>query len=151
MAADGSKNRKESKARLSKREKTKGWDFGPKEITRKYGAAESGKPTWFLGRKELRKERIKAGQIAVHANACWCSDRHAAKRGKGLKRLGYLLCGKNLFRSIARVTLCSIKIARRRKKVVEVCAGSVGVRRQGHCALLLDGRFTAPSCVALVV
>lgn len=26
-----------------------------------------------------------AGQIAVHANACWCSDRHAAKRGKGLK------------------------------------------------------------------
>lgn len=87
----------------------------------------------------------------MHANACWCSDRHAAKRGKGLKRRGYLLCGKNLFRSIARITLCGIKIARRRKKVVEVCAGSVEVRKQGHCALLLDGRFTAPSCVALVV
>lgn len=82
----------ESKARFIKGKRVRFWVQGNYE---KYGAAESGKPTWFLG--GIRKKESWAGQIAVHANACWCSDRHAAKRGKELEGAGTYFAARIYF------------------------------------------------------
>jgi hypothetical protein len=92
--------------------KSEGENLGPRNLRGiRDGVAELARePTYlFLPYLVSGKERTDrhtrahtergswTGQIAVHANACWCSDRHAAKRGVGLGNAGTCFAAKREF------------------------------------------------------
>jgi hypothetical protein len=91
------------------RRKSEGENLGPRNLRGiRDGVAELAREHTYLlpylvsGKKRTdrhtRTERESwTGQIAVHANACWCSDRHAAKRGVGLGNAGTCFAAKRDF------------------------------------------------------